>query len=355
MPLIRSAGQVAHHPTTSTESPSAEAMFQTAGTLRLRPVIGAICPVSGSFSTKSSTPCTSADTPVAIVVQIRGDSIGTRVVIVPQVPASISRFRLGIRPASTHGRTRSQSRPSRPRTSTLWRGSESPAAISPSRPARTSARSGSRVTATAPSGTPSDIASAWRKKAAGSGGQPAGAGEPSTKQASGRLPTVCRTVSATLRRSPSPGVSAAASCHTPTGGASSITVSTLAPSAVAAGTSAANRWASSRSPDHLGAIAGPPSGTRSRPVSACPHPQSAFGGDPGHRGPQHGCKNQDDGANNNEISSRHGGHSSTGGIAQTSKKGGPEGPPGNGSESLIRRTDARRDGPWSDPASCWPC
>ncbi len=208
-PLIFSAGQVAHQPTTSTSSPRAEAMFQIAGTLRLRPVIGAICPVSGSLSTKSSTPCSPGETPVAMVVQISGDNIGTMVVISPQVPASISRFRFGIRPASTHGRTRSQSRPSRPRTSTLWSGIESCEAMSASSPARTAVRSGSNTTETAPSGTPRSMARARRRTADGSAGHGPRVPAPPTKQASGRAPTSRLTVSATLRRSPSPGVGAA--------------------------------------------------------------------------------------------------------------------------------------------------
>ncbi len=54
-PLTSSAGCVAHHPTTPTFLPAAEATFQTAGTAREFPEIGTFRPVFGSTSWKSST------------------------------------------------------------------------------------------------------------------------------------------------------------------------------------------------------------------------------------------------------------------------------------------------------------
>ncbi len=49
-PVTSSAGCVAHHPTTPTDTPDAEATFQIAGTARVRPEIGTFCPVAGSTS-----------------------------------------------------------------------------------------------------------------------------------------------------------------------------------------------------------------------------------------------------------------------------------------------------------------
>ena len=186
----------------------------------------------------------------------------------PQVPASISRFRLGIRPASIHGSTRSQSRPSRPRTITLCRGTSRRSAISASNRSRIVSSCGSIATSTAPSGTPSASATARLKASGASSGHSAFEAPPWVKHSSGSRPTSPRTVSATPRRKPSSGVGAATNCHTPTGGLSDTTEPTLAPSAVAAGISATSSSPATRAPDHLGANERPREGTLSSPVSA---------------------------------------------------------------------------------------
>src|SRR5258706_15587454 len=113
-PLTSSAGWVAHHPTTPTLRPAAEARFQTAGTAREAPEIGAFCPLFGSTSWKSSTRCRSGPTPVAIVVQMTGERIGTKLVIRVVYPSAERRFQLGMRPSAVRRSRISKSRPSRP-------------------------------------------------------------------------------------------------------------------------------------------------------------------------------------------------------------------------------------------------
>ena len=76
-PFTSSAGCEAHHPTTPTLRPAAEATFQTAGTERELPEIGTLRPEAGSTSWKSSTRWTSGVTPVACVVQRIGESRGS--------------------------------------------------------------------------------------------------------------------------------------------------------------------------------------------------------------------------------------------------------------------------------------
>jgi hypothetical protein len=75
-PSTSSAGCVAHHPTTPTFFPAAEAMFHTAGTARDSPETGSFVPDFGSVSWKSRTRCTSGPTPVAAVVQRIGERTG---------------------------------------------------------------------------------------------------------------------------------------------------------------------------------------------------------------------------------------------------------------------------------------
>ncbi len=113
-PFTSSAGCVAHHPTTPTERPSADATFQTAGTARDSPEIGTFWPVFGSTCWKSRMRCTSGPTPVATVVQTTGESTGMKLFNLALYPSDVSRFQLGIRPSAARRSSSSQSRPSSP-------------------------------------------------------------------------------------------------------------------------------------------------------------------------------------------------------------------------------------------------
>src|SRR5437764_1183410 len=98
-PLTSSAGLVAHHPTTPTDLPAADAVFQIAGTVRENPEIGIRCPVFGSTSWKSRTRCTSGPTPVTTVFQTIGESSGMKLFRREEYPSATSRLQFGIFPS----------------------------------------------------------------------------------------------------------------------------------------------------------------------------------------------------------------------------------------------------------------
>src|SRR6266542_1693070 len=113
-PLTSSAGCVAHHPTTPTFFPAADAMFHTAGTARENPEIGSFAPLLGSTSWKSRMRWTSGPTPVARVPQTTGESTGKKLSRSAMNPSEARRAQLGILPSRERRPTISKSSPSRP-------------------------------------------------------------------------------------------------------------------------------------------------------------------------------------------------------------------------------------------------
>src|SRR6266536_53131 len=113
-PLTSSAGCVAHHPTTPTFFPAADAMFHTAGTARESPDTGSFAPLLGSTSWKSRMRWTSGPTPVARVPQTTGDSTGKKLRRSAVKPSEARRAQLGIFPSRERRSTISQSSPSSP-------------------------------------------------------------------------------------------------------------------------------------------------------------------------------------------------------------------------------------------------
>ena len=94
-PRTGSAGYVPSHPTKPEESPYRVAMFQSAGTRLMVLVMGTFSPVAASSIRKSMIPCTWGSTPVAMVVQIIGDTNGSIETRSPVAPSSMSLARLG--------------------------------------------------------------------------------------------------------------------------------------------------------------------------------------------------------------------------------------------------------------------
>src|SRR5258705_5944940 len=103
VPRTVSAGQEAHHATTSTLFPISVKMFHNAGTFRTRDEIGTFWPVEGSFTRKSTTPCSSGLRPVATVVHKSGDRIGWSDLRLAQADRALRRARTGSFPCRIHG------------------------------------------------------------------------------------------------------------------------------------------------------------------------------------------------------------------------------------------------------------
>ena len=99
-PLTWSAGQVAHQPATRTRRPASDQISQSALTLRAPPFTGA-WPPPGASTMKSRTPCSSGGRPVAIVVQMIGDSSGGSARRTPSDATCFSLAKVGKRPAAT--------------------------------------------------------------------------------------------------------------------------------------------------------------------------------------------------------------------------------------------------------------
>ncbi len=91
---------MAQRPNTATLLPAALAMFQIAGTRRSPLPMGSRAPVAGFQRVKSSTRCSSGETPVIIVVQTSGESGGWIVRSTPVLPCRASAARFGIVPSA---------------------------------------------------------------------------------------------------------------------------------------------------------------------------------------------------------------------------------------------------------------
>jgi hypothetical protein len=136
-----SAGNVTSQPTKPERSPKSPRMFHRAFVLRLSLVIGAIVPVRSSNARKSSTPWAGGSLPVAIEVQMSGESMGSYVRSRPEIPSSSNLARWGMRPLSISSSTTSQSAPSQPITT--MRGRTSREGSRPQPGAQTTAASAS--------------------------------------------------------------------------------------------------------------------------------------------------------------------------------------------------------------------
>ena len=241
----------------------AEARFQMAGTLRPRPVTGTCWPLPGSISRKSRMPCSSGSTPVATVVQISGDRIGTMVSIWPtRRRSSTAPGWASDPPPRAAGCSPSRDRPTRAPAPCAARDR----VFRPSRPAdrHESPRNRARCrTSSAASGVRRVAATQARIWASGSPGHPPVPGD--SRQARDTPASWRCTGSTTASRRPSLGVAAGASRRSPAGGRTETVTSTAAPSLVVPLTPMLSGRAARRLPDQRGIIAMPGPATRRFP------------------------------------------------------------------------------------------
>src|SRR5437667_3870843 len=94
-PFTCSTGWEAHQATKPDESEASLRIFQSAFTFRKRLVIGTRLPVASSIARKSAIPWMSGPTPVTIVVQSRGEIIGSYERSGARTPLAIRRARFG--------------------------------------------------------------------------------------------------------------------------------------------------------------------------------------------------------------------------------------------------------------------
>ena len=103
-----------YHFSEQTLIPLSLRMFQIALTFLSPEVTGTRSPSRPVVARKSMIPCRAGSTPVAMLVQITGESIGVMECRRPRAPARTSLPRLGKRPALMRGSMMFQSAPSRP-------------------------------------------------------------------------------------------------------------------------------------------------------------------------------------------------------------------------------------------------
>ena len=116
-PFTGSTGQVTYQPTTSTVRPARLAIVHSVSARR-RLLVTGICEPFAAGARKPSMPCCSGSLPVAIVVQMRGEIVGSIERSGALHPSATRRANVGSRPAAASGRMTSQVAASMPIRST---------------------------------------------------------------------------------------------------------------------------------------------------------------------------------------------------------------------------------------------
>ena len=105
-PSISSTGYVIHHPMTAVRKPESERMFQNAFVVRSSlSNIETIGPPGPSVLPNPRMPCRAGAFPVATVVQMIGENVGSMLFSRPACPSRSRRVIVGSSPARASGRS----------------------------------------------------------------------------------------------------------------------------------------------------------------------------------------------------------------------------------------------------------